>query len=414
MAFGALKDLKIIDLTTRLSGPFGTMLFSDQGAEVIKVEPPKIGDMSRLVGPFLPNDDNKIYSGYFQSVNRNKKSIILDLKTPEGKEVLITLLKDADAVVENFKQGTMEKLGLSYEYLQTINPKLVYGALRGFGDTRTQASPYAAYPSYDVIAQAMGGLMGISGPNAQTPVKAGPGLGDIIPGMLLGFGVLSAIHNARVTGKGQFVDVAMADSILYATERIVYQHDINKQVPQSTGNMHPFLSPFGMFEAKDGHITIAAPDDSFFENMCQALEATDLLEDKRFQSSTDRRTNRVALEERLNTITKKFTKQELLTLLGGKVPYGPVMKMDEIKVNPHFQAREMIVPVELPELDATIDIAGVPIKMSDTPGKVQHRGPLHGEHTEEVLKAAGIEASLLQKVKRASFDFKSFFKKMGR
>jgi len=368
MAFGALKDLKIIDLTTRLSGPFGTMLFSDQGAEVIKVEPPKIGDMSRLVGP-------------------------LDLKTPEGKEVLLTLLKDADAVVENFKQGTMEKLGLSYEYLQTINPKLVYGALRGFGDTRTQASPYAAYPSYDVIAQAMGGLMGISGPNAQTPVKAGPGLGDIIPGMLLGFGVLSAIHNARVTGKGQFVDVAMADSILYATERIVYQHDITKQVPQST---------------------IAAPDDSFFENMCQALEATDLLEDKRFQSSTDRRTNRVALEERLNTITKKFTKQELLTLLGGKVPYGPVMKMDEIKANPHFQAREMIVPVELPELDATIDIAGVPIKMSDTPGKVQNRGPLHGEHTEEVLKAAGIEASLLQKVKRASFDFKSFFKKMGR
>ena len=413
MAFGALKDLKIIDLTTRLSGPFGTMLFSDQGAEVIKVEPPQMGDMARLVGPFLPNDEEKVYCGYFQSINRNKKSIILDLKTPEGKEVLLTLLKDADAIIENFKQGTMEKLGLSYEYLQTINPKLVYGALRGFGDSRTKASPYANFPSYDVIAQAMGGLMGVSGPDAQTPVKAGPGLGDIIPGMLLAFGVLSAIHHARNTGKGQFVDVAMADAVLYASERIVYQHDITKQIPHTTGNMHPFLTPFGMFEAKDGHITIAAPDDKLFEKLCHALEATHLLEEEKFANATSRRANRTELEQALTTLTKQFTKQELLDRLGGKVPYGPVMKMDEIKANPHFQAREMVVPVEVPALETTIDIAGVPIKMSDTPGKINSRAPLHGEHTEEVLKAANIEESLIQKVIRKSFDFKSFFKKMG-
>jgi len=231
--------------------------------------------------------------------------------------------------------------------------------------------------------------------------------------MLLAFGVLSAIHNARRTGKGQFVDVAMADAVLYASERIVYQHDITKQIPHTTGNMHPFLTPFGMFEAKDGHITIAAPDDKLFEKLCHALEATDLLREEKFATATSRRANRTDLEQRLNTITKRLTKEELLDRLGGKVPYGPVMKMDEIKANPHFQAREMVVPVEVPALKSTIDIAGIPIKMSDTPGKINSRAPLHGEHTEEVLRAAKIEESLIQKVKRAPFDFRDFFKKMG-
>ena len=410
MSFGALKDIKIIDLTTRLSGPFSTMLFADQGAEVIKVEPPKMGDVTRLVGPFLPNDEKKNHSGYFHSINRNKKSIVLDLKTPEGKAILLTLLKDADAVIENFKEGTMEKLGLSYEKLHTLNPKLVYGALRGFGDSRTKASPYAKYPSYDVIAQAMGGLMGVSGPDAQTPIKAGPGLGDILPGMLLAFGVLSAIHHAKATGQGQFVDIAMADAVLYASERIVYQHSITKKVPQSTGNMHPFLSPFGLFEAKDGHITIAAPDDSLFEKLCKALDATAMLSDAKFSKAVNRRDNRVELEERLNALTKKFTKQELMDRLGGLVPNGPVMNMEEIKADAHFQAREMVVPVDIPELDAAIDIVGVPIKMSETPGEIKQRAPFHGEHTEEVLRAAGVDEETIQKVKHTRVDFSRFLK----
>jgi len=410
MSFGALKDLKIIDLTTRLSGPFGTMLFSDQGAEVIKVEPPKMGDIARLVGPFLPNDEKKNFSGYFHSINRNKKSIVLDLKTPEGKAVLLSLLKDADAIIENFKEGTMEKLGLSYEYLQSINPKLVYGALRGFGDSRTKTSPYAKFPSYDVIAQAMGGLMGVTGPDAETPIKAGPGLGDILPGMLLAFGVLSAIHHAKATGQGQFVDIAMADAVLYASERIVYQHSITNKVPQSTGNMHPFLSPFGLFEAKDGHITIAAPDDSLFEKLCKALGAMEMLEEEKFRNAVNRRAHRVELEQRLNALTKKYTKLELMDRLGGLVPNGPVLKMDEIKSNPHFVAREMIVPVAIPELDAAIDVVGVPIKMSATPGKIKERAPMHGEHTEEVLRAAGIEETTIQKIKHKPVDFSQFLK----
>ena len=202
MSFGALKDLKIIDLTTRLSGPYGTMLFSDQGAEVIKIEPPTMGDLSRFAGPFLPNDEKKAYSGYFQSVNRNKKSVVLDLKTTEGKEALLILLKDAEALIENFKEGTMDKLGLSYEYLQTINPKLVYGALRGFGDGRTHPSPYGAFPSYDVVAQAMGGLMSITGPDAQTPVKAGPGIGDILPGCSWLLGCCRLFIMPVLQGKG--------------------------------------------------------------------------------------------------------------------------------------------------------------------------------------------------------------------
>ena len=203
MSFGALSDIKIIDLTQMLAGPYGTMMLADHGAEVIKVESPS-GDMTRPGGPFHPDDREKTHGGYFQSVNRNKKSIVLDLKTDAGRSALKTLIKDADAITENFRAGVMDKLGLSYESLREINPKLVYGTLRGFGDPRTGASPYVDWPAFDVVAQAMGGIMGITGPDADHPTKVGPGVGDIIPGMMLAFGVLSAIHHARRTGQGQF------------------------------------------------------------------------------------------------------------------------------------------------------------------------------------------------------------------
>lgn len=390
MSFGALQDLKIIDLTTRLSGPFGTMLFADQGAEVIKIEPPKIGDMSRIVGPFLPNDTDKKYGGYFQSINRNKKSVVLDLKSEAGKAAFFTLIKEADVVIENFKEGTMDKLGLSYEYLQTINPKLVYGALRGFGDGRNAPSPYRSFTCYDVVAQAMGGLMSITGPDAATPIKAGPSLGDIIPGILLAFGVLSAVHHARNTGQGQFVDIAMVDAVLASTERIIYQQSIKKIVPASTGNMHPFFSPFGIFKAKDGHIAIATPEQAKFEDLCQALHATNLLKDERFQSPMDRVAHRTELERQLNEITQQYSKAALMDKLGGIIPFGPVMKMDEIKADPHFGARAMIIPLDIEELDAQIEVVGIPIKMSETPGKIVRRAPTLGEHTEEILGSTGM------------------------
>ena len=404
MTKGALQGIKIIDLTTRLAGPFGTMLFSDQGAEVIKIESPKLGDMARYAGPFLPQDKEKRYAGYFQSVNRNKKSVVLDLKSEQGKEILLQLIKTADALFENFAEGTMERMGLSYDFLKTINPKLVYGALRGFGDSRTYPSPYNKYPAYDVVAQAMGGMMSITGPDAQTPTKVGPGVGDTIPGMLLAFGVLSAIHHAQKTGEGQFVDIAMADAVLYTSERIVYQHSITKKVPVSTGNMHPFQSPFGIFKAKDGHVAIAAMEQKSFNKMCTALGAVDMLEEERFKNFVDRRAHRNELEERLNKITSQFTKAELMDRLGGLIPFGPVMKMDEIKNDPHFMARDMVQSLEIADLDAKIEVAGNPIKMSVTEVKQFQRAPLHGEHNEEILKEAGVSDDAIRNTIPAPLD----------
>ena len=389
MSFGALSDIKIIDLTQMLAGPYGTMMLADHGATVIKVESPT-GDMTRPGGPFRSDDEEKTHGGYFQSVNRNKKSIVLDLKTAEGREALIALVKDADAITENFRVGVMDKLGLSYEVLREANPKLVYGTLRGFGDPRTGASPYAEWPAFDVVAQAMGGIMGITGPGPGMPTKIGPGVGDIVPGMMLAFGVLAAIHHARSTGQGQFVDVSMVDSVLAVCERIVYQESITGIAPEPQGNGHPFMCPFGMFPAKDGHVTLAAPQQNFFDKLCDLLEAPELKSDARFGSPGERGKHRVVLEELLSEVTRRFTKSELQDRLGGIIPFGPVMAMDEIAQDPHFATREMVVALETPGSADPTNVAGVPIKLSETPGGVHSRGPYLGEHTREILRDVGI------------------------
>lgn len=399
MAFGALSDIKILDLTQMLAGPYGAMMLADHGAEVIKVESPK-GDMTRLAGPHRPDDQQRTHGAYFQSVNRNKKSIVLDLKTEEGRDALKTLVKDADALIENFRLGVMEKLGLSYEVLKEINPKLVYGALRGFGDPRSGASPYAHWPAFDVVAQAMGGIMGITGPGPGQPTKIGPGVGDIIPGMMLAFGVLSAIHHARRTGEGQFVDVSMIDSILAVCERMVYQHSVLDVVAGPQGNGHPFMCPFGMYPAKDGHVTIAAPTQEFFNIVCDQLDAEHLKLDERFSSPQKRGANRAELEQLLSAVTSGFTKAEMTERLGGHIPYGPVMHMDEVAKEPHYAAREMIVEIEQPGSNETISIAGVPIKMTKTPGGVHQRGPYLGEHTDEILRRAGLTAAEIEALKK--------------
>ncbi|MCW2532843.1 MAG: yfdE, partial [Blastococcus sp.] len=214
---GPLTGLRVIDLTQVLSGPFCTMLLADLGADVVKVEPPS-GDVARLWGPHVPTPEGvegpATYGGYFASVNRNKRSICLDLKDPEGRQTLLDLLDDADVLVENFRVGVMDRFGLSYEELHARFPKLVYASIRGFGDPRTGLSPYADWPAFDIIAQAMGGVMGVTGADADHPVKVGPGIGDIFPAVLAAVGLLAALRHADATGQGQFVDVAMYDSVL--------------------------------------------------------------------------------------------------------------------------------------------------------------------------------------------------------
>lgn len=386
---GALADLRIIDLTQMLAGPYGTMMLADHGAQVVKVEPPD-GDMTRRGGPFRPDDARRVLGGYFQSVDRNKRSVCLDLKSEAGRAALKALVRDADAIVENFRAGVMDRLGLSYEVLREVNPRLVYGALRGFGDPRTGASPYADWPAFDVVAQAMGGIMAITGPDAATPTKVGPGVGDIVPGMMLAFGVLAAVHHARRTGEGQFVDISMVDAVLAVCERPVWQRSVQGLVPGPEGNHHPFLCPFGMFPAADGFVTIAAQEQPFYQALCEGLEAPELLSDERFGTRPARTENRLALIEELGRRTHRHAKAELMRRLGGQLPFGPVMDIAEIEQDPHFAAREMIVEVEQPGCATPIRVAGVPIKMTRTPGAVRRRSPFLGEHQFAELERAGL------------------------
>ncbi|MEA2811409.1 MAG: hypothetical protein QOJ17_5550, partial [Rhodospirillaceae bacterium] len=321
--------------------------------------------------------------------------ICLDLKTEDGKRVFKELVRDADAVTENFRAGVMERLGLGYEVLRDINPRLVYGALRGFGDRRTGASPYHDWPAYDVVAQAMGGMMAITGPDPQTPTKVGPGVGDIVPGLMLGFGVLAAVHHARRTGVGQFVDVSMVDAVLAVCERMVWQHSVQGLVPGPEGNHHPFLCPFGMFSAADGHVTIAAHQDEFFSILCKAIDAPALASDPRYATRVDRTDNRHSLIADLNRHTGPFSKAQLIERLAGRIPFGPVLNISEIMADPHFAARQMIVDVEQPG-DAPIQVAGVPVKMTVTPGGVRRRSPLLGEDTRVRLREIGLSDEEIQ------------------
>jgi crotonobetainyl-CoA:carnitine CoA-transferase CaiB-like acyl-CoA transferase len=235
----------------------------------------------------------------------------------------------------------------------------------------------------------MGGMMAITGPDAQTPTKVGPGVGDIIPGLMLGFGVLAAIHHARRTGVGQFVDVSMVDAILAVCERTVWQHCVQGLTPRPEGNHHPFLCPFGLFAASDGHVTIAAHQDGFFGVLCEAIGASELVADARFANVTARTENRRRLVEELDGRLSRFTKRELTDRLAGRIPFGPVMNIAEIMADPHFAARDMIVDVDQPGA-STVKVAGVPIKMTATPGGVRRRGPLLGEDTRARLSEIGL------------------------
>jgi len=405
LPFGALVDLKIIDLTQMLAGPYGTMMLADHGAEVIKIESPE-GDMSRWAGGSGIEGDRKL-SGYFQSIGRNKDSVVLDLKTEGGIRAFKALVRNADAVVENFRAGVMDRLGIGWDVLRQINPKLVYGTLRGFGDPHTAPSPYQNWPAFDVVAQAMGGIMAITGPDSRTPTKVGPGVGDIIPGMMLGFGLLAALHHARRTGEGQLVDIAMADAVLAVCERVVWQHSIGGVVPGPEGNHHPFLCPFGMYPTSDGFVTLAAHIDGFFVTMCDALDVPELALDPDYAHQGARSANRLRLIERIGDITRHFTKAELMARLGGHMPFGPVMDIAEIERDPHFIAREMIVPVVEPG-HPPLNIAGVPVKMTATPGGVRRRAPFLGEQTRLRLLEAGLTDAevddLIARREAASFD----------
>jgi crotonobetainyl-CoA:carnitine CoA-transferase CaiB-like acyl-CoA transferase len=385
MREGPLADLRVVDLTRMLAGPYVTMLLADLGAEVVKVEPPT-GDPMRAVGPFRADDTTRAFGGYFQSINRNKRSVVIDLKQPHGRAQLRELAAEADVLVENFRPGVMERLGVGYELLSERNPRLVYAAVRGFGDPRTGASPWADRPAVDISIQALAGLAGITGPGPGFPLKTGPGVADLFPATLCAVGVLAACHEAARSGRGQFVDVAMYDAVLSLCERIVYQHSYTGEVPGPQGNSHPIFCPFDIYACADGHIAICASEDVQWKALCDVLGRTSLAEDERYKSAEARRANAAEVRAIIEGWTRLRSGGEITELLGGHLPVGRVQSIDEIFADPHMRAREMLVDVDQPGSARPVTIAGIPIKLSRTPGSIRRRAPLLGEHTAEVMK----------------------------
>jgi crotonobetainyl-CoA:carnitine CoA-transferase CaiB-like acyl-CoA transferase len=386
---GPLAGLRVLDLTQALAGPFCTMLLADLGADVIKVEP-SAGDMTRFVGPFTAEDTLRAYGGYFASINRGKRSIVLDLKQDDDRDVMLQLAATVDVVVENSRAGVMDRLGVGYETLAGPNPKLVYAAIRGFGDPRTGQSPYGDWPAYDVVAQAMGGLVSITGTDDGILMKCGPSVGDIFTGALNAVGLLASVIHARATGEGQFVDVAMYDAVLSLCEGAAYSYSYTGQARRPTGNGHPTIAPFDVFPTCDGHCAIGTPSDHMFATLCDRMGSAELADDDRFNRASRRLANRPQLNELIVRWTVSKTTAEIVQLLGGDVPVGPVNDMAAIYVDPHVAARGMLTEVEQPDGSRSVTLAGQPIKMTKSYTGIRSRPPRLGEHTDEILAEVGI------------------------
>lgn len=388
---GPLADLTIIDCTMALAGPFGTALLADMGANVIKVEPPE-GDNFRPLPPFPPDyghaakpkDAGADYGAPFAGVNRNKRSIQLDLKTAKDRETLLSLSIGADAIVENMRAGVMDKLGLSFETIAERNPQIVYGAVRGFGDPRTGESPYSGWPCLDVAAQSFGGVVDANGELSNVAIA------DIYPGTLMALGLVSAVYHAKQTGKGQFFDVAMYDAMLAMLQTNVAAYGFTGKVPAEDQPRRRVLVPFGLFPVSDGRVAIAAPQPNHWEALCLAMDRPDLLSDERTRSNGRRVRNPEFTEAQIAAWTSQYAKAEIVAKLGGRVPVGPANNMADIYADPHTAAREMIQRFQLPGDNPEVAIAGNPIKFTGTPTSLYQTPPKLGEHTEEVLGEFGL------------------------
>lgn len=390
---GPLTDVRIVDFSQMLAGPFATMLLADLGADVVKVEPPS-GDMTRDNPPHM--QPSEAFGGYFQSVNRGKRSVVLDLKSDEGLEAAKRLTDEADVVVENFRVGTMDRLGLSYESLSERNPELIYASIRGFGDPRGGESPHADRPAFDLIAQAMGGVMGITGTDENGPTKVGPGVGDIFPAVLAVVGITSALHHRDRTGEGQYVDISMVDSMLSLTERIVHQYSYEGEVPVPQGNTHPMFFPFDRFDAADGYVVIAAPSDHQWTALVEHMDRPELAAE--YPDQQDRADHAEDLRPIVNEWTSQHTKAELFERLEDDVPCGPVYNAADIFADAHFEARDMLVEVEHADTGETGIIPGTPIKLTETPGGVQHPARFLGQDTSDVLREVGFDAEEIERL----------------
>ena len=375
---GPLKDLLVVDLTRVLVGPYCTMILSDLGARVIKIEAPEIGDDSRKFGPFV-----KDYSAYFMSLNRGKESIALNLKNENDKKIFEKILAKADILVENFKPGTLEKWGFGWKQVSKKYPKLIYASASGFGQT----GPLKELPAYDMVVQGMGGLMSVTGQPNSEPTRVGTSIGDITAGLFTAIGINAALYDRQKTGKGMYIDVSMLDCQIAILENAIARYLSKNEIPKPMGSRHPSIAPFEAFKTKDSYIIIAAGNDKLFENLCNALDLKDLIMDEKYKSNSLRSENMNELKKILEgKLINKTTNEWVKNLESLKIPCGPIFNIKEAVENPQVEARNMIVKA-YHKVIGDFKLAGNPIKMS-TYEDEKTRGdiPDLDEHREKIIK----------------------------
>ncbi len=370
-----LDGIRVVDLSRVLAGPYCSMILADLGAEVIKVEELPNGDEARQVGPFVGG-----VSAYFVSLNRGKMSMTLNLKDPRGMALLTGLARRSDVLLENFRPGTMERLGLAYRTLHQINPRLVYASLSGFGQT----GPYASRAAFDIVVQGMGGMMSITGEPGRPPVRVGAAVGDLGAGLFTAIGILSALQARERSGLGQQVDVGMLDCQVALLEYAVVRYTTTGEIPGPLGTRHPWITPFEAFEAKDGFIVLGVGT-KHWRRFCDALGMAALAEDPRFVTGAVRMEHYDSLRPIVANVIRTETVAEWVRKMDEiGVPCGPVNTVDRVVADPQVRARDMIVGVEQ-EGVGTVKMAGCPVKLSSTPAGIQGPAPHLGEHTEQIL-----------------------------
>ena len=378
-----LEGVVVLDVTQVMAGPFCTLLLGDMGADVIKIEKPQGGDDSRTMGPpFIEGE-----SAAFLAVNRNKRSVTMNLKSEKGRELFRLLARRSDILVENFRPGTMEDLDLHYEAITQINPTIIYCSISGFGQT----GPYRNRGGFDLVAQGMSGLISVTGHPGGPPTKVGVPISDLNAGIYAAYGILAAYVHRLKTGEGQHVDSSLLEGAVAYTFWESSSYFATGEIPQPLGSAHRLNAPYQVFDTKDGAVSLGAANQSTWEKLCGVLGRQDLINHPQFLTNADRVRNYQELGALLHPMLRQRTTAEWLTLLeGAGVPAGPIYNVAEVYDDPHVRARDMLVELEHP-VAGKIKNIGIPVKLSLTPGEIRGPAPLLGQHTDEVLLWVGLD-----------------------
>lgn len=392
MASQALSNITVLDLTRVMAGPYCTMFLADLGANVIKIENPKGGDDTRAFPPFKNGQ-----SLYYANINRNKKGVTLNLKAPEGKELFLKMVKEADVVVENYRPGVMEKLGVGYDVLKEVNPRIVYGAISGFGSY----GPLHERPGYDIIAQAMSGLMSLTGVEGGGPLRTGSAIGDLVAGQNLTIGILAALNARQITGKGQRVDIALVDGLVSFLENNTLRYQVNGVQPERMGNRYPSASPYDSFKAKDGEFVIGCGNNKLFNLLCtKVLNKPELVEAEDYSMPAARIEHQAELKKIIEDWSKDYTIEEAVDLiLGAGVPAAPIYDIKAVMENDHIaNARQMFLDCDHP-VAGHIKLNGNPVKLMDDMPELKWAAPDLGQDNADIYGGFGVDAAELAALK---------------